>query len=69
VSPEQTRSIGTFSIGEAWIAVARLIMDHGVASTYDGLAVREVLMTTLVVRTPKTTDDVIERFADPDRVA
>ncbi len=68
VSPEPTRSIDTITIGEAWIAVARLIMDRGVVSTYDGLVMREVLMTTLVVRTPKTSDDIIERFADPDRV-
>ena len=43
-------------------------MDSGVASTYDGLAMREVLMTTIVVRTPMTTDDIVEQFSDPDRV-
>jgi thymidylate synthase len=68
VSPEQASSIDTITIGEAWISVARLIMNHGASGTYDGLAMREVLMTTLVVRCPKTTDDIIERFADPDRV-
>lgn len=69
VSPEPARIVNTTTIGEAWIAVARSIMESGVASTYDGLAMREVLMITLVVRTPKSTDDIIERFADPDRVA
>jgi thymidylate synthase len=68
VSPDQARTIETTTIGEAWIAVARLIMDSGVASTYDGLAMREVLMTTIVVRTPMTTDDIVEQFSDPDRV-
>jgi thymidylate synthase len=43
-------------------------MDSGVVSTYDGLAMREVLMTTIVVRTPMTTDDIVEQFSDPDRV-
>jgi thymidylate synthase len=68
VSPDQARTIETTTIGEAWIEVARLIMDSGVASTYDGLAMREVLMTTIVVRTPMTTDDIVEQFSDPDRV-
>jgi len=68
VSPDQARTIETTTIGEAWIAVARLIMDSGVVSTYDGLAMREVLMTTIVVRTPMTTDDIVEQFSDPDRV-
>jgi thymidylate synthase len=62
-------TIETTTIGEAWIAVARLIMDSGVASTYDALAMREVLMTTIVVRAPKTNDDIIDRFADPQRLA
>jgi thymidylate synthase len=69
VSPEQTRSIDTSTIGEAWIAVARLIMESGAASAYDGLAMREVLMTAIVVRSPQTTDDIVERFADPERLA
>jgi thymidylate synthase len=57
------------TIGGAWIKVARLIIDAGVASTYDGLAMREMLMTTIVVRSPRTTDDIVERFADPERLA
>jgi thymidylate synthase len=68
VSPEPT-TIDASTIGEAWIAVARLIMLSGVASTYDGLAMREVLMTTITVREPKTADAVVERFADPERLA
>ncbi|MGD0852735.1 MAG: thymidylate synthase [Acidimicrobiales bacterium] len=62
-------NIDTATIGEAWIAVARLITEDGVASTYDGLAIREVLMTTIIVRSPDTADDIIERFADPERLA
>ena len=30
---------------------------------------REVLMTTIVVGEPRTTDDIVERFADPERLA
>lgn len=69
MSTEPPRFIDASTIGEAWIDVARLIMDDGVASTYDGLAMREILMTTIVVRRPETTDDIVERFADPQRLA
>jgi thymidylate synthase len=69
VSTEPPRIIDATTIGEAWINVARVIMDAGVASTYDGLAMREVLMTTIVVRSPQTTDEIVERFADPERLA
>src|ERR1035438_9805442 len=44
-------------------------MDAGIASRYDGLAMREVLMATIIVRSPKTTDDIVERFASPERLA
>ena len=37
------------TIGDAWIAVAQLIMRAGVTSTYDGLAMREVLMALITV--------------------
>jgi thymidylate synthase len=62
-------TIASTTIGEAWIAVARLIMDSGIMSTYDGLATREVLMTTITVDSPKPTDDIVERFADSERLA
>jgi thymidylate synthase len=69
MSAEPTRTIDATTIGEAWIDVARLIMDEGVAGTYDGLGMREVLMATIIVRAPETSDDIVERFADPERVA
>ena len=69
MKPEPTTTIDETTIGEAWIAVARRIMAAGIASTYDGLAMREVLMATIIVRSPKTTDDIVERFASPERLA
>jgi thymidylate synthase len=69
VNPEPTTTIDETTIGEAWIAIARRIMDAGIASTYDGLATREILMATIIVRSPKTTDDIIGRFASPERQA
>jgi thymidylate synthase len=62
-------TIESRTIGEAWIAVARVIMETGVVTTYDALAVREVLMISLSVREPSTSDDILERFADRERLA
>jgi thymidylate synthase len=69
VTTPRAGNFETTSIGEAWIDVARRIMDLGVASTYDGLAMREVLLATINVSAPSTTDDIIDRFADPERLA
>ena len=57
------------TIGDAWIAVAQLIMRAGVTSTYDGLAMREVLMALITVGNPEIEDEIIERFADPERLS
>ena len=54
-------TINAATIGEAWIAIAQLIMEFGVREPYDGLAMREVLMATLVVDDP--TDDRRHRRA------
>jgi thymidylate synthase len=67
--PADPSTIIASTIGETWIAIARRIMDDGVPSSYDGLAMREVIMTTLVVQVPQTTDDIVERYADPERLA
>lgn len=67
--PEPIRTIETSTVGEAWIGVARLIVESGHAGTYDGLPMREVLMTTIAISSPRTTDDIIERYADPERLA
>jgi thymidylate synthase len=69
VTPTRTTVIESSTIGEAWIAIARVIMEFGVASTYDGLAMREVLMMTITVNDPKPTDSIVERFAEPERLA
>jgi thymidylate synthase len=69
VNPEPAGVIDTATIGEAWIAVTRRIMESGVVSMYDGLAIREVLMATIVVRIPETSDAIIEHFANPERLA
>jgi len=69
VNSNATNLIESETIGEAWIGTARLIIDRGAASTYDALSMREVLMTTIAVRSPRPTDEIVERFADPERLA
>jgi thymidylate synthase len=62
-------TIATETIGNAWLDVARTILRDGVRSTYDGLAIHELLMATLIVASPQPSDVIIERFADVDRLA
>jgi thymidylate synthase len=57
------------SIGQAWLDIARTILSVGARATYDGLPIHEVLMATLVVDAPQIGDEIIERYADPDRLA
>jgi len=57
------------TIGEAWLGVAAKILDEGERGEYDGLAMRELLMITLEVSAPSSDDALINRFADPDRLA
>jgi thymidylate synthase len=61
--------VSTDTIGGAWLDIARSILSDGVRSTYDGLAIHEVMMANLIVASPQATDEIIERFADVDRLA
>jgi thymidylate synthase len=69
VNPNPAIAFTSSTIGEGWIAIARVIMESGVASTYNGLSMREVLMAMITVNDPKPTDNIVERFADPERLA
>jgi thymidylate synthase len=57
------------TIGAAWLAVAGRIMADGVASRYDGGPVREISHVTLCVERPDPDDEIIARFAEPERLA
>lgn len=57
------------TIGEAWVSIARHIVEHGHRGTYDGLGVREVLLVALRVEQPNSSDPTIDRLADPERLA
>jgi thymidylate synthase len=49
--------------------VAGRILDAGIESRYDGLAVREIALVTLVVEEPDPADEIIVRQAEPERLA
>ena len=57
------------TLGAAWLEVAGRILAQGVASRYDGLAVSEISLVTLVVDHPDPDDEIIARHADPERLA
>jgi len=57
------------TLGAAWLAVARRILASGIASRYDGLAVREISLVTLAVEAPDPDDELIARYAEPERLA
>ena len=57
------------TIGGAWLAVARRILADGVASRYDERSVREISLVTLVVDRPDPDDEIIARYAEPERLA
>jgi len=57
------------TIGEAWFAVAGRIAANGVPSRYDDLAVREISLVTLAVARPDPDDEIIARYAEPERLA
>ncbi|GGF32080.1 thymidylate synthase [Subtercola lobariae] len=57
------------TIGEAWLAVAEVILEEGVPEHYDGLPILEIEHATLVVEVPDPGDELIARFGDPARLA
>jgi len=63
------RVLAAGTIGAAWVAVAGEILAQGVDSRYDGLPVREIAHVTLDVARPDPEDEIIARYADPERLA
>jgi len=62
-------TVNAQSIGEAWLGIARHIVEQGHRSTYDDLGIREVLLATLRVEQPSSSDPTIDQLADPERLA
>jgi thymidylate synthase len=61
--------ISVDTIGEAWIAVGRRILETGLDGTYDGLPVRELLLALIRIEAPSSSDQVIERFASEEHLS
>jgi thymidylate synthase len=61
-------TLATATIGEAWLEVARRILDDGVVATYDELPITELASVTLEVAHPDPGDELIARLADPERL-
>jgi thymidylate synthase len=66
---DDPQTLHAATIGAAWLAVAGRILADGVASTYDGLPVREISHVTLCVERPDPDDEIIARHAEPERLA
>ncbi|HEX3589107.1 MAG TPA: thymidylate synthase [Pseudonocardiaceae bacterium] len=69
LADDHPHTLATDTIGEAWFAVARRILDRGGASRYDDLPIREIAHVTLAVARPDPADPIIERHAQPARLA
>jgi len=62
-------TIAAETIGAAWIAVARLILDAGTPSDWEGLPLIEVELVTLDVAHPDPDDALIAEHAPADWLA
>jgi thymidylate synthase len=66
---DDPRTLHATTIGAAWLAVAGRILADGTDSRYDGLPIRELSRVTLLVEQPDPADEIIARFAHPERLA
>lgn len=57
------------TIGDAWLDIAGLILDHGAKSDWEGLPLIEVELVTLEVARPEPNDALIQRHASADWLA
>jgi Thymidylate synthase len=69
LASDRPQTLRTATIGGAWLAVARRILADGVASRYDERPIREISLVTLVVDRPDPDDEIITRYAEPERLA
>jgi thymidylate synthase len=69
LASDDPQTLHAAGIGAAWLAVAGRILADGVVSDYDGLPVREISHVTLAVTGPDPADEIIARWADPERLA
>jgi thymidylate synthase len=63
------KQIEADTIGAAWLAVARRILDEGADSTYDGAPILEIERVSLSVSRPASVDPIVTELGDPERLA
>ena len=66
---DQPNVLYAATIGAAWLTVAERILADGIESRYDGQPVREISLVTLAVERPDPDDEIIARYAEPERLA
>jgi thymidylate synthase len=57
------------TIGEAWLSVARRILDDGTVSTYDDMPILELDRVTLTIARAASSDPIVTELGDADRLA
>jgi thymidylate synthase len=57
------------TIGAAWLAIARAILEEGAASTYDSAPILELERVTITVARPASADPIVADLGDPARLA
>ncbi|HWE58113.1 MAG TPA: thymidylate synthase [Solirubrobacteraceae bacterium] len=57
------------TIGAAWLAIARRILDEGVGSSYDAAPILELERVTLSVASPASADAIVSELGDAERLA
>lgn len=57
------------TVGEAWVTVARGILESGSESSYDSMPILEIQRVTLTVAHPRSVDPIVEKLGDPQRLA
>jgi thymidylate synthase len=57
------------TIGAAWLAVARRILEDGRESQYDAAPIRELERVTLSITRPESVDPIVNALGDPERLA
>jgi thymidylate synthase len=63
------KQIEAETIGAAWLAVARTILDEGIDSTYDAAPILQIERVTLSVARPASVDPIVTELGDVERLA
>lgn len=57
------------TLGEAWLEVARRILERGADAEWDGAPTREIALLTLAVERPDPADPIVAELGDPEWLA